>query len=799
MLKRILRFLYKLNIHNLLFLVLTYLIFKYWDGIIFIVNDIFEQTLKLELLFPEKIKSIIFNLKYAIILFYIYLFLWFLIEIYFLIKNKFIALFNYKDIQKDGDQPVENIFLDKLERKKTVEDVSKIIERNGESTFTLLIDGKWGEGKTSVINFVKDELLYRVYRDKLSKKEYQSKKKKIFGRNDYIFFDFNPWFFSCEKSIMEGFFEELSKINKLKSESKLLLEIISDQVKELYKIPLPFKKINLENAKKIFVSKLLLDNKKLIIFIDDIDRLSNKEKTLEVFKLVGEFQNLNNIIFVLSFDQIVMREVLKDEFKTDSEYLEKIINFTYKLYTDLDDINDYFAKSIKSIVDNKDFELLNKEVIDNTFFFLWRRNANWRFKTIRQVKIFLSSFKIAYRTLQDEVNVVDLFRLYVFKTFYPYVYSDIPLNYGVYVKGSFFSMRDRDQGEKDSIIKHINDLVENEKEDVQNYIKENIFKLFPEVAHYFDNHSVIHNYDDFENKQKICHPNLFDKYFLEDVPNKHIPDKKIFRILSNWNNLSKEKKKEIFSRDLIHPLKQSYIEKIHIHLDKMPESFLEIFIKDCYTTLLYEKNKFNQENNYVQCARLIFKAIDRLHNHKPDSRNPKQEIERKKITQSKLIFYKNLIKEHENIFFVYDLIEAYKKRKGWNQDEHEDFFREFDTILRQRIIYLLFSKRADIFNGQHPRVALIMLFKYLKSEEINNYIFDILSINKKVFPSILWLYMDNFASGNLGNFAKDFNAKKFYDFINSIDIESVYDTEECKRIKIFREAYLKNTKIVLYK
>ena len=379
------------------FVFLLYWVYLKWSLIIFHVNCLFEVMLKMDIDFSEKTESIIFSLKYLIILLWLYLIIRFVFYYFGKIKRWFVSRVSAKRrIDDFEDLPVSNIFSDLLGRKKTVKNIAKLIDQNGwDSTFTLLVDGKWGEGRTSIINMVKDELNYKVFKNKLTEEVYLKKKKRKI-KNNYIFFDFNPWFFSTEKSIIKGFFDELSKIKEFKSEAKQLFNIICKKTNSYLDIPVLGSKPTLQEIKKLFSDKLKLRGKKLIIFIDDIDRLFQKDKILEVFKLVGEFQGLNNIVFVLSFDRNKVNKLLVEELKIDSEYLEKVINYPYKIYSHTDNVNNYFTVELKKIVSPEDFVVLEKDVAMNQMTSFFREQYKWQFRTIIQVKIFLHSFNVIY-------------------------------------------------------------------------------------------------------------------------------------------------------------------------------------------------------------------------------------------------------------------------------------------------------------------------------------------------------------------------------------------------------------------
>src|SRR5205823_6161323 len=76
---------------------------------------------------------------------------------------------------------------------------------------------------------------------------------------------------------------------------------------------------------------LAAQKKKLVIVVDDIDRLTADE-TRELFRLVKSVANFPNTIFILSFDREATARAL-DKFQDGkgNEYLEKIIQVPFEI------------------------------------------------------------------------------------------------------------------------------------------------------------------------------------------------------------------------------------------------------------------------------------------------------------------------------------------------------------------------------------------------------------------------------------------------------------------------------------
>jgi len=287
--------------------------------------------------------------------------------------------------QSFTDMPLTKLKDDKLGRAKLAKQLAEFIFEHSKgshnSSYTVAVLGKWGEGKTSYINFVKEQL------QQLQQKEDQ--KLEII--------EFTPWYFSEGTNLYQQFFALITDkleaspiIKRLKSSPRLVVAAIIFIIIGLYNFfPdladalvsrfLGFYKfvgiailivfiflyflgvdINLclkaiknyslrsmnDILKKLLAEDQLFDvhaekekikeyikksNRKLIIIIDDIDRLKVAQLN-QVFDLVKGLGDFPNTIYMLAFDKEVVAEALnKDHVEKGSAYLEKFIQHEIRL------------------------------------------------------------------------------------------------------------------------------------------------------------------------------------------------------------------------------------------------------------------------------------------------------------------------------------------------------------------------------------------------------------------------------------------------------------------------------------
>ena len=93
---------------------------------------------------------------------------------------------------------------------------------------------------------------------------------------------------------------------------------------------------------------------KIIVILDDIDRLTNSE-IAQVFTLVKSLADFDNFIYILSFDELIVTKALNSlnsEYKDD--FIDKIINIPINIPKISESkIEELIRANIKPIYDNQ--------------------------------------------------------------------------------------------------------------------------------------------------------------------------------------------------------------------------------------------------------------------------------------------------------------------------------------------------------------------------------------------------------------------------------------------------------------
>ncbi|MEJ2442662.1 MAG: P-loop NTPase fold protein, partial [Exilibacterium sp.] len=101
------------------------------------------------------------------------------------------------------------------------------------------------------------------------------------------------------------------------------------------------------------IENLLKNSKrKILVIIDDIDRLEAKE-IMAIFRMVKSVADFPNVVYLLSFDKNLISNIVKDIQNADGkDYLEKIVQYNIDLpYPDPASILTLFGERIDPAIE----------------------------------------------------------------------------------------------------------------------------------------------------------------------------------------------------------------------------------------------------------------------------------------------------------------------------------------------------------------------------------------------------------------------------------------------------------------
>ncbi|WP_262880967.1 KAP family NTPase [Psychrobacter sp. ANT_H59] len=395
-----------------------------------------------------------------------------------------------------SDAPVSTEDEDIFSRWKFSERVAQVIaNRRDPSSIVIGLYGKWGDGKTSVLNFIEQSLN---------------------ANDDVICIKFNPWRFGTEDQLLMGFFNQIAEAldDKLETTGDTLKDIGKKVISPLAslagiggvgEIATSFISMPDINTFKTRTEQLLeKSQKRVLILIDDVDRL-DKTEIYALFRLVKLTADFKYTSYVLAFDKDIVASSLQDRYSTSQgnsgeAFLEKIIQVPLHLpYIDKQTLRSFCFQGVDTALELANIQLTDEQAQE------FARNFVSAFDscitTPRKAKLYGNILTFSLPILKGEVNPVDLMLIEGIRAFYPKLYESIRDNEKLFV-GTFStssgSFHDADKELIKTLIDNaLSTTASSNKEDLEELLK-NIFPKLQAVygrMHYSGDSHKIWNYN----------------------------------------------------------------------------------------------------------------------------------------------------------------------------------------------------------------------------------------------------------------------------------------------------------------
>lgn len=521
-----------------------------------------------------------------------------------------------------SDEPIQSKKDDNIDRYQAASKIADMIKQfNSDKNYVIGIEGEYGSGKTSFLN---------LFIEALQNCNHQN--------INTLTIKFNPWNFSNQDELIKDFFYSIiNGLKKIKGNGKkdTLKKISNYFVRLLKQSELTFApeisflgliKIKLGNINKIDndntleeqkveINKLLKNcGKRLIIIIDDIDRLDTFETQL-IFKLVKLTANFSNIIFILAYDRNSVCRRLDQQGIKGEEYLKKIIQMSFTLSKpEPKNLWDILLKHINTTFENSDENYWDKERWSNFFY---SALINF-FSTIRDIKYYINSLQIDLEIVnKEEVNPIDFLGIEAIRVFAPEIYKAMANKKEVFC----FSEVCEDKQDRINNKNMCEQIITNNSPDgLSDTIREVIKQLFPKVKDlYSNNHTNTYSYNfdlqqesDCRKKLRVCSKDIFDKYFSLSLPSTSLSIKSVDDFLSS-NNVTEytNKLKNFQKQDKLKLL----LKQLPDHLNNLANQQFENMLVSIFnfTEDITDKRSFNTDNIDFLTSSLAWQILKRIY------------------------------------------------------------------------------------------------------------------------------------------------------------------------------------------
>lgn len=447
-----------------------------------------------------------------------------------------------------ADQPIKSYKEDILGRRPFAQSLGNaILSYKEKDSIVIGLFGAWGSGKTSIINMALERI------DLVSKNKTDDERP--------IIVRFNPWNYSDQNQLVTQFFRQLSVVlrrpdyasdakkagERLETYAKFfepfaliptvgpIASIFSKVFKDIGSVTKSWGdlKSNDLNAIRAELNELLgKQPHKIIVVIDDIDRLNNTE-IRQIFQLIKSLGDFQNTIYLLAFDKnVVINALKKVQEGSGIEYLEKVVQIPfeipliskqeveYLLFSQLDEL-------IKDIPENK----WNQTYWGN----IYHSGLKYLFRNIRDVTRYINSLRFSFEMVKGEVNAIDFLAITGIQVFIPEVYYGIRDNKDIF--SGVYSDYGRSDVTKEQDKKRCDEIINRVNEPPQELLKDFLKRLFPKLESIYSNTNYGYDWlDSWRRDCRICSPDIFDIFFRLSLPKGEISQREIETILSLGNN-----------------------------------------------------------------------------------------------------------------------------------------------------------------------------------------------------------------------------------------------------------------------
>jgi predicted KAP-like P-loop ATPase len=395
---------------------------------------------------------------------------------------------------------------------------------------TVALNGPWGSGKSSVVNLVRHEL-------------------NTINDDNLVVRDFKCWWYRGEEALALAFLQELHSTLK---------DNIGDQVKDL--IPAITQKLlqagpvigtavslasgspwaalipgaskfvsaffpngkSLETTFKALSQLLENQDKRFLIIIDDIDRLSPDE-AISIFRLVKSVGQLPNVVYLLVFDRLLADRAVEQKYPSEGpHFLEKIVQASFEIPIPVQtDLNNALLSSVERICGTPE-----KDQIKHTMNVFYDAVAPY-ISSPRHVVRFQNAIAVTWPAISGEVSVADFIALETLRLYEPSLFKAIraskSLVCGTRQEG------DPDRRDEGRFTQFLADVPEGRRETA----KLALLRLFPRLEEMGYGTDFLQYWDA---DRRVCIERHFDTYFRLTLSDDALSSEKIKEFLARAND-----------------------------------------------------------------------------------------------------------------------------------------------------------------------------------------------------------------------------------------------------------------------
>jgi predicted KAP-like P-loop ATPase len=383
--------------------------------------------------------------------------------------------------------------------KLLAQSISRMCPKEG---IVVAINGPWGSGKSTILNFV----LYYLEHE--------------FADQPVIPIHFNPWWFSGRENLTRLLIGQIRAQlgdkdygelkGKLANYTELVTSIPGVPVKDTGGIIAKIlrREPDLVSLKNRIDELLHSSDNRILVIIDDIDRLAPDE-IRDLFRTIKATGNFPNVIYLLAFDISVVVESLEQTFIPDANsYLEKIVQVPFSLpLPDKAALRKLLFARLGEITAGTDEANFDAVYWANAYY----SGIDHFIVTPRDVVRLINVLRATYPSVKDEVNPVDFISIEAIRVFMPKLYDEIRSNQDLLAGASSESGQERTTEQRKTVFETwLKILPEGDRDSAKNLLS----LFFPRFSSAFGGARYGYEWlSSWRRQLRACSPDKFPIFF----------------------------------------------------------------------------------------------------------------------------------------------------------------------------------------------------------------------------------------------------------------------------------------------
>ncbi|HSZ04897.1 MAG TPA: P-loop NTPase fold protein [Solirubrobacteraceae bacterium] len=415
-----------------------------------------------------------------------------------------------------SDNPIKRAEEDLLNRGSLAQVIASTASAQpGAQGLVIGLTGSWGSGKTSLLNLAAE---------------------RIEGEDSGIMLRFDPWLFSSSEELVLRFLREIYAQLRPQRRTRKLAQTIGDYAQILAPLgaaALPWaspatlsvaalarrlkdrgRTVSTEAQRDAIKSELNKLERRLVVLIDDLDRLAPEEirDVVRLVKLVGDFPNTS---YLLAYDERRVAAALgTGDSQAGREFLQKIVQVSFEVpETTPETRGRLLGEAIAAAAGDLSRYRFDQDAYTNLF----ASGLTGLFATVRDIRRYTNSLPGALALVGQEVELADLLAIEAIRSRLPKSFELMHAFKDVLVSAptpGFAAPAEQDARTAAQLREILDAAGEHEPT-----MREVLMRLFPAAGRHFGAAGYTSEwYPVWRRGLRLAHPEVLAIYFAKTLP-----------------------------------------------------------------------------------------------------------------------------------------------------------------------------------------------------------------------------------------------------------------------------------------